>query len=215
VQLLWSRPENDGGSPITGYIVLRGEPGKVPIEVGPIGLVLDYVDDQVINGHVYVYEVAAVNLIGRGQSSANATARPLGAPNAPLGPSSSVDGTSVLLSWQEPGGVDRAPVKGYILYRGTSPDDLKRVAEVGIVREYRDTGLERGTTYYYRIVANSTMGEGTPSDLLKAKIGREKGTPGPGSEAAAISIASAAFLAALLGSGAKGRHGREWSRRKR
>ncbi|MCK4971102.1 MAG: fibronectin type III domain-containing protein, partial [Thermoplasmata archaeon] len=69
VVLAWAIPNEDGGSPITGYVILRGETLDTMVEIDQVGLVLSYTDDDVKRGRTYHYAVVAVNAIGQGEPS--------------------------------------------------------------------------------------------------------------------------------------------------
>jgi hypothetical protein len=70
VTLVWSAPADDGGSPVTGYVVMRGlAPGAMSV-LANVGPVLAYVDGNVSYGKTYYYSVAAVNLVGQGEAFA-------------------------------------------------------------------------------------------------------------------------------------------------
>lgn len=70
IQLTWSTPASDGGSPITGYLVRRtgGAAGPQTFEVtGAATLV--YLDSSVTRATWYSYVVTAVNAVGEGPAS--------------------------------------------------------------------------------------------------------------------------------------------------
>jgi predicted RNA-binding protein with TRAM domain len=66
VTLTWTAPDDDGGSSLTGYIVLRGETPDAMTQVAQVGLVTSYVDEDVEAGKTYYYTVKAVNDVGQG-----------------------------------------------------------------------------------------------------------------------------------------------------
>jgi len=77
VTVSWSAPTNDGGSPVTGYELYRGTTagGETPYQA--LGNTTSYADSAVANGTTYYYTVAAVNAIGTGPESREASATPL------------------------------------------------------------------------------------------------------------------------------------------
>ncbi len=69
VTLTWGTPQTDGGSPITGYIVMRGTTPGGQTQLATLGMVLVYEDPSVKEGKTYFYQVKAVNDIGTGRVS--------------------------------------------------------------------------------------------------------------------------------------------------
>ncbi len=67
--LTWSAPESDGGSPVTGYIVLRGTGGGQLSVLETLGVVTTYTDATISEGDAYWYAVEVVNAIGEGPQS--------------------------------------------------------------------------------------------------------------------------------------------------
>jgi len=67
--LTWGTPQTDGGSPITGYIVMRGTTSGGETQLTTLGVVLEYVDTGVEEGKAYFYQVRAENDIGPGRVS--------------------------------------------------------------------------------------------------------------------------------------------------
>jgi hypothetical protein len=66
VTIAWTVPDDDGGSVLTGYVVLRGESPDSMTELVQVGLVTSYVDEDVKEGKTYHYTVKAVNAVGQG-----------------------------------------------------------------------------------------------------------------------------------------------------
>jgi fibronectin type 3 domain-containing protein len=67
--LTWAAPESDGGSPVTGYIILRGTGGGQLSVLETLGVVTTYTDDTVSEGDAYWYAVKVANAIGEGPQS--------------------------------------------------------------------------------------------------------------------------------------------------
>jgi len=81
------------------------------------------------------------------------------APPAPLAPAASPGASSVVVSWAAPEAPDLA---GYAVYRsatsGFTPGDGTRVAAVGVVTEWTDTGAAPGEAWFYRVAARDANG---------------------------------------------------------
>lgn len=67
--LTWGTPQTNGGSPITGYIVMRGTTSGGETQLTTLGVVLVYEDTGVEEGKTYFYQVRTTNDIGPGRVS--------------------------------------------------------------------------------------------------------------------------------------------------
>ncbi len=198
VELTWSPPEDDGGTDVTGYIVLRGtvEPdlGEI-VRLGPMFL---FNDTGLVNGVALHYAVRAVNRIGTGPASGTVNATPLGLPGVPSQLLFEVKDGIVLLSWGSSSRQGAAPLTGYVVLRGEAPDAMAVIAELGIVTDYTDTATVRGRTYYYSVAARNAVGQGPPFSATEVKVPKRP-SDGPGFDAAValVSIAMATMLVIL------------------
>ncbi|HJT09836.1 MAG TPA: fibronectin type III domain-containing protein, partial [Candidatus Nitrosotalea sp.] len=79
INLSWTAPTDNGGSPITGYKIYRGiasnGEGTTPIATVS-NSTLSYADTGLANGQTYYYEVTAVNSVGESSPSNEASATP-------------------------------------------------------------------------------------------------------------------------------------------
>jgi len=66
VRIEWAAPASDGGSPITGYVVLRGASEGALAVYRELGNVTDFTDDAVADNTTYWYAVLARNAAGEG-----------------------------------------------------------------------------------------------------------------------------------------------------
>ena len=207
VSLSWSPPALDGGSPITEYLVLRGASMDFVQMVASTCTALSYNDTAVENGLVYYYAVSAANVAGTGARSPVANATPLGPPGAVDPVIARVRGDSVRLTWRDPQGFGTVAACGYIVLRGTTPGALERVGEVGTGTSFTDPDVVHGTTYYYCVVANSSLGPGPPSQLAEVSVGLSWAKETRGVVMASVLVVLASFAAVVARSRMRREHG--------
>jgi parallel beta-helix repeat protein len=78
ITLIWSPPSNDGGSAITSYVLYRGTTSGSLTFLAITGS--SYIDSGLTTGQEYFYKISAVNGIGEGPRSNEASAIPLDPP---------------------------------------------------------------------------------------------------------------------------------------
>ena len=166
VSLTWDAPMDDGGEDVTAYKVYRGSSGSEVLRT-TLGNVLSFRDTGLTNGQTYYYYVRAVNAIGEGQASNEASTAPRTVPSAPTITSATLGDGQVELVWTSPnnGG---ATITGFALYRGITAGNETWLMDLGNVLTYTDTGLSNGQEYYYRITAKNSAGEGAYSNEVSA-----------------------------------------------
>jgi hypothetical protein len=77
VALSWSAPASDGGSPVTGYKIYRStSSGSETLLASPSGTGMSYPDTSAVNGTTYYYKVSALNAVGEGGLSNEASGTP-------------------------------------------------------------------------------------------------------------------------------------------
>jgi serine protease len=167
--LSWSAPANDGGSPITGYVVEesidgsayaeRDRPSATPTEVDFAGLT---------PGATYRYRIAAINAEGTGAFSAPSD--PLTMPTTDVTAPGQVSGFTtgrftkigtqyrVTVRWQSPADDGGAPVTGYVARIGTG-SRWSSWAELSNAAT-RLTELRRDTNYRLQVKAVNSAGVG-------------------------------------------------------
>ncbi|MCU0799664.1 MAG: fibronectin type III domain-containing protein, partial [Candidatus Thermoplasmatota archaeon] len=80
VMVSWAPPTNDGGSPVTGYVVFRSNGTGALSRFVELGDVLTYLDESVVNGTTYRYAVLALNSVGEGPRTAESSIKVPGSP---------------------------------------------------------------------------------------------------------------------------------------
>ncbi len=121
-------------------------------------IVTTYTDTGLTNGTTYRYTVRAVNNIGEGIDSSEATAAPaLAAPAAPTNLSATATASGqVTLTWDATDNTAE-----YQVFRADTADgDLVRIADTTTITDptYTDTGLANDTAYRYTVRAANAAG---------------------------------------------------------
>ena len=171
VALAWSAPASNGGSAITGYKVWRSTSSGNETVLATLGNVTSYNDTAVANGTTYYYKVTALNAIGQSALSNEVfatTAAAATVPGAPTLDAATAGAASVDLSWSAPASDGGSAVTGYKVYRGTSSGGEAFLTTVGNVTSWTDTNLTNGTTYFYKVTAVNSVGEGALSSERSA-----------------------------------------------
>lgn len=73
IQLSWSPPASNGGSAITGYRIYRGTASGAETFLTSVGNVTSFKDTSTTRGQTYFYFVTAVNAVGEGPASNEAS----------------------------------------------------------------------------------------------------------------------------------------------
>jgi fibronectin type 3 domain-containing protein len=84
-------------------------------------------------------------------------------PNPPTGLTARNTGLQVTLSWT-PGSDGGSAITNYKIYRNTSSPATTLLATIGNLAGYNDQTILANTTYYYRVTATNSVGEGTYSN---------------------------------------------------
>jgi hypothetical protein len=74
----------------------------------------------------------------------------------------------VTLTWSAPNSDGGLPIRNYSIYRGLTSGSEVLIDTVGNVLAYEDMDVANGQTYYYRVSAVNTVGEGEMSNEVSA-----------------------------------------------
>jgi hypothetical protein len=170
VTLNWSPPSSDGGSPVVSYNILRGTtPGGEEVNTTVLN-VLTYTNAGLTNGVTYYFKVCAVNSVGPGPSSNEASATPIASisvPTAPQNLQATAGDGYIGLAWQAPSSNGGSPIINYRIY-DTSSNMSILIATLGNVSSHTVDSLNNGQTYYYHVRAANSVGEGPSSNEVSA-----------------------------------------------
>jgi len=171
ITLTWTAPSSNGGSTITAYKIYKGTAAGGEAYLAQVGgTTLTYASTGLTNGVTYYYKVTAVNAIGEGPFSNEASAKPGSAPTAPLGLVATGMSRSIKLTWSLPTSDGGSPITSWKIYRGTRSGGetlLTTVSNNGTT--WTNTGLKAGSTYYYKVSAVNAIGESPQSNEATAK----------------------------------------------
>lgn len=120
-------------------------------------------------------------------------------PTAPTGLTATAGDGYVRLSWTAPASAGSTPVTNYTLYRGTSAASLTAYKTLGAVTTYNDTSVTNNNTYYYKVSASNSWGEGPSTAQASAMPAPGGGTPptAPG-DSTLLTVGVVAVILALI-----------------
>ena len=163
VELTWSAPENNGGSPVVFYALRYAQGASVPDDTQWSGLggVLTHTVTDLNDGTQYSFELVAVNEEGAGPAAVVQQTTP-GVPTVPLNVTVHKEDGGIVLQWSAPehnGGFDSI---GYRMRKGEGasvPADAPWISR-GRLTSGGFRGLTNGTLYTFQVRAVNERGEG-------------------------------------------------------
>ncbi|KAJ1363943.1 Twitchin [Parelaphostrongylus tenuis] len=183
--LSWNPPEDDGGEPLTGYIIEAQDmdnKGKY-IEVGRVdGNTTEMKVKGLRNKGNYKFRVKAVNKEGESEPLSadqyTLIKDPWDEPGKPGRPNiTDYDADRIDISWEPPAKDGGAPIEGYIVeVRDPDTKEWKEIAKVPDTNASID-GLKEGKEYQFRVKAFNKAGVGQPSDASEKQVAKPKFIP--------------------------------------
>lgn len=200
MRLAWNLA-GDGGSP-RDQVLLRGS--LTPDFASYTDIVLgasatSYTATLLTPDTLYYWRVFTHNAHGYSPPSGTSTQRTARRPDAPATPTASeITANSVRISWAIPGN-GGMPITAMVLQRATSADfstgltttTLGATATTSVA-----TGLNPGTTYYWRVIARNVVGDSGPSGTRQAAT---LAAPAPGLTMTRTDTSSTAALTVPAG----------------
>jgi len=181
VDLFWNTPENDGGSPITGYkIEVKEGGGSYTILDNNTGnATTAYTHTDLTTNVSYIYRVYAINDEGTSNFSIEDIATPRSTsepledivPNSPTSLTAvDISPTSIELTWIKSAENNGPPVIGYKIEVKEGSGAYTTLVEntQSTNTKYTDTGLTTNTEYTYKISAINSIGASVASNEASA-----------------------------------------------
>ena len=176
IDLSWTAPANDGGSPVAGYRIQASsdhEPGWFTLVDNTGSSATQYSHTNLSPAATWRYRVQATNAVGKGPESEEARATTAAAlPGAPVELTAVARGPAwIELSWVAPTYTGGVPIRGYKIevYEDESSLWVVLVANTRSTGTgYHHLGLNPGSTRYYRVSAINSAGVGPESGVSRA-----------------------------------------------
>ncbi len=165
VVLSWRCPSSNGSAPLLGYRIYRNSSGKGFIKLATVKNATEYIDKEIYPGDIYRYYVTAFSSAGESNRSNIVDIKVVIPPSPPRNLNAYASNSAVTLLWDPPMLTGGAPITGYKIYRGTSPDSLTFLSKVNST-EYADRNVVSEITYYYGVSAVNIAGESRMSNVI-------------------------------------------------
>lgn len=184
ISLEWDAPYNDGGNPISGYIVeMKDGRGEWTPCTSRLIDGTKFTATALKPNHSYEFRVKAVNEAGPGAASQPSKAQkavsPINPPGAPEAPEiKDVNRNSAVVHWKPPVEDGGDKVTKFMVEMKTSNLDWTPVGETsGKERQLLIPNLREGNEVSFRVIAANSAGPGTPSS--SSEIVTVKDPPAP------------------------------------
>lgn len=173
----WTKPKDDGGSPVTGYSVVAS-PGGGTCSTG--GSALTCTVGGLDDGTAYTFAVTASNAAGFGPATTTKSVTPAQILADPPTNVTAVPGNATAeVSWDKPGNVGKGILLRYeVQVAGGQPDAAQQCKTVtSLEHKCKVSGLTNGTAYQFQARTVTTKGA---SDWSEASAPvTPGGPPGP------------------------------------
>ncbi len=184
VSVSWSAPADNGGSPITGYLVRVWElnPVKYVFETDVAASTRVFTITGLKAAKEHQVNISAANKIERISVYAGVekiTTKAATPPDAPTNLTATADGrTTINISWTAPVETGGAPVDYNVFYSTSGRQPWNAVVNRTTKTSVSDTGLDPGTTRYYRVTARNKEGFSDGIDTPSGTTTDEATAPG-------------------------------------
>uniref|UniRef100_A0A3Q3AD20 Immunoglobulin-like and fibronectin type III domain-containing protein 1 n=1 Tax=Kryptolebias marmoratus TaxID=37003 RepID=A0A3Q3AD20_KRYMA len=180
IEFKWRPPKDDGGSPVTNYILERQQVGRNTWKkIGELPAVPKHRDTDVDRGRKYCYRIRAVTSEGTSEvmETDEMQAGKFAFPGPPAPPKVvSAFNDCINLSWVSPANSGGSRILGYILEKRKKGSNLWTVVNASdeIIKEkkYAVKDVVEGIEYEFRVSAINLSGAGefsNPSEFVFAR----------------------------------------------
>ncbi|TKC39634.1 hypothetical protein EI555_007989, partial [Monodon monoceros] len=185
VHMKWKAPKDNGGRPITQFIVERKAVGKKSwIKIGEVdSKVTKFSTNKVEEGKAYQFRILAVNSEGVSdplETEEVFAGNPIEPPGLTSQPQvTDVTKEAVTITWNTPTQDGGAPVLGYIVERRKKGSNLWVPVNKDPIQgtKYTVDGLLEDTEYEFRVVAVNKAGPGQPSMPSSSVVAKDPVKP--------------------------------------
>ena len=190
VNVTWSAPSSNGGSPLTSYTVYVNNVATIT-NINPANT--SQLVSGLSNGTSYSFKVTATNVIGEGPASSSSNATPYTTPGAPTIGTVTPGNTAVVVNWTTPANNGGSTIDYYNVYAYYYPSlSFVTVRSPVSSSPYNFTGLVNGTAYVFAVSAHNAAGSG-PQSSNSTNV-----TPATVPSAPTIGVASAGNSSAIV-----------------
>ncbi len=183
VQLSWSAPSDDGGAPVSDYVIneyVGGDTSGNPTPIDMHSTSTSYTVPGLTDGQQYTFTIEAVNPVGPSSASSSLSATPATVPGTPSLTSATPGNGMVDLAWSPPTDVGGASVSDYVVYEyrgGDTSGTPTTIDTRSTGTAFSVSGLTNGQQYTFTVVAANSAGDGGPSNQLSATPVTVPGSP--------------------------------------
>uniref|UniRef100_A0A2R9C3Q0 Immunoglobulin superfamily member 22 n=1 Tax=Pan paniscus TaxID=9597 RepID=A0A2R9C3Q0_PANPA len=185
VHMKWKAPKDNGGRPVTQFIVERRAVGKKSwIKIGEVdGKVTNFSTNKVEEGKAYQFRILAVNSEGVSdplETEEVFAGNPIEPPGFASQPQvTDVTKEAVTITWNAPTQDGGAPVLGYIVERRKKGSNLWVPVNKDPIQGTKCTvdGLLEDTEYEFRVIAVNKAGPGQPSVPSSSVVAKDPVKP--------------------------------------
>ena len=179
IQIAFTPPATDNGSPVTNYAFMRLTDGGTPIieEFDPPQAVSPVVIDELVNGTGYTVWLIPINARGDGQMSTSVFATPATVPTAPTNVTGTPGDSQVSVAFTAPADDGGSEITNYEYQLNAGVWFPFSPAVTG--SPVKITGLTNGTAYSVALRAVNTAGAGASSTAISVTPVAPTPTPTP------------------------------------